>query len=147
MEVQIKMTMIRTYRELRRLKTIEERYQYLRLNGSIGKETFGYDRYLNQLLYTSRRWRRTRDDIIIRDNGCDLGVEDYEISGNIYIHHMNAITIEDIELDRDELYDPEFLISSSYNTHSAIHYGDESLLPKPLIERRRNDTCPWRLKR
>jgi len=141
------MTMIRTYRELRRLKTIEERYQYLRLNGSIGKETFGYDRYLNQLLYTSRRWRRTRDDIIIRDNGCDLGVEDYEISGNIYIHHMNAITIEDIELDRDELYDPEFLISSSYNTHSAIHYGDESLLPKPLIERRRNDTCPWRLKR
>lgn len=136
--------MIRTFRELSRLKTFEERYNYLRLGGRVGADTFGYDRYLNQMLYNSGRWKRTRDDIIIRDNGCDLGIDDYEIHGKIIVHHMNPITIEDIELDREEIYDPELLVITSFDTHGAIHYGDESLLPKLPTKRRRNDTCPWR---
>jgi len=127
-----------------RLKSFEDRFEYLRLRGSVGQATFGYDRYLNQLLYTSGRWRSTRRDIIIRDNGCDLGVEGYDIKSRIIIHHINVITIEDIEEDRDWIYDPEFLISTSDNTHKAIHYSDESLLPKLPIVRRKNDTCPWR---
>lgn len=136
--------MIRTYRELKRLKTFVERYWYLQLKGIVGESTFGFDRYLNQILYTSKRWRSTRNGIIIRDNGCDLGIDGYEISDRIIIHHMNQITEEDIELDREWIYDPEFLICTSYNTHAAIHYGDEALLPKPLVIRRKNDTCPWR---
>lgn len=136
--------MIRTYSELRTYKTFIDRYNYLKLRGSVGIETFGYDRYLNQVLYRSRRWRRTRDGIILRDNGCDLGVEGYDIYDKIIIHHMNSLTIEDIENDVDEIYDPEFLISVSFNTHQAIHYGDESLLPKEPIERKPYDTCPWR---
>lgn len=136
--------MIRTYSELRTYKTFIDRYNYLKLRGSVGIETFGYDRYLNQVLYRSRRWRRTRDGIILRDNGCDLGVEGYDIYDKIIIHHMNPLTIEDIEDDVDEIYDPEFLISVSFNTHQAIHYGDESLLPKEPIERKPYDTCPWR---
>lgn len=136
--------MIRSYSDLRRLTSFEERYHYLRLSGRVGVDTFGYDRYLNQMLYTSRRWRKTRDLIIIRDNGCDLGVGDREIYGKIIIHHMNPITLEDIEEDRDEIFDPEYLISTSSNTHTAIHYSDESLLPKLPIIRRQNDTCPWR---
>lgn len=136
--------MIRTYRELNRLETFEERYEYLRLNGIVGQSTFGYDRYLNQLLYTSDRWRRTRDGIIIRDNGCDLGVKDYEIYDKIIIHHMNPITIEDIEDDSELVFNPDFLISSSHNTHNAIHYGDKQLLRMGLVERKRYDTCPWR---
>jgi hypothetical protein len=136
--------MIRSYSELRKLKTFEERYNYLRLDGIVGENTFGFDRYLNQILYKSGRWLRSRDDVIIRDNGCDLGVDGYEIRSMIVIHHMNAITIEDIKLDRDELYDPKFLICTASLTHKAIHYGNLSLLPKPPIERRRNDTCPWR---
>jgi hypothetical protein len=136
--------MIRTYRELQRLKTFEERFQYLQLRGIVGESTFGYDRYLNQILYTSRRWRGSRDKVIIRDDGCDLGIEDREIQGRIIIHHMNPITIEDIELERDIIFDPEFLISTADLTHKAIHYGDESLLPQMPIERRRNDTCPWK---
>ena len=136
--------MIRTYSELRRLKTFEERYRYLRIAGRVGVDTFGYDRYLNQLLYMSKRWRRTRDSIIIRDDGCDLSHEDYEIYGKIIVHHMNPITIEDIEQDRDEVYDPNLLVSTSFDTHNAIHFGNESLLPKLPIIRRRNDTCPWR---
>jgi hypothetical protein len=135
---------IRTYRELIRLKTFEERYDYLKLSGVVGESTFGFDRYLNQLLYTSKRWRRTRNDIILRDNACDLGMEDYEVNDLIIIHHMNPITPEDIELDRDLLYDPDNLISSSKNTHRAIHFGDKSMLPKLPIERRMNDTCPWK---
>lgn len=135
--------MIRTYRKLSRLSSFEERYEYLRLAGKVGADTFGYDRYLNQLLYTSRRWRRTRDGIIVRDNGCDLGIKGREIYGKIIIHHMNPITIEDVELDREELYDPELLITTSSNTHQAIHYGDKTLLPSLPIVRRRNDTCPW----
>lgn len=138
------MTMIRCYRELRRLKTFEERYRYLKLGGKVGEITFGYDRILNQILYKSDRWLETRDDIIIRDNSCDLGVKGYDIHDRILIHHMNPITIEDIELERDEVFDPEFLICTRLNTHNAIHYGDESLLPRLPIERRRNDTCPWK---
>ena len=136
--------MIRTYSELKTYKTFIDRYNYLKLRGSVGIETFGYDRYLNQVLYRSRRWRRTRDGIILRDNGCDLGIEGYDIYDKIIIHHMNPLTIEDIEDDVDDIYDPEFLISVSFNTHQAIHYGDESLLPKEPIERKPYDTCPWR---
>lgn len=135
--------MIRTYRELSRLKTFGARYQYLRLNGILGVNTFGYDRYLNQVLYTSKRWRQARDIVIVRDDGNDLGVVGYKIHDRIIIHHMNQITIEDVELDRDHIYDPEFLISTVLGTHNAIHYGDESLLPKLPVERKRNDTCPW----
>lgn len=135
--------MIRTYRKLRQLSSFEDRYEYLRIAGKVGVDTFGYDRYLNQLLYTSGRWRRTRDGIITRDNGCDLGIKDHEIYGKIIIHHMNPITIEDIELDREEIYDPNLLITTSSNTHQAIHYGDKSLLPRLPLIRKKNDTCPW----
>lgn len=135
--------MIRTFSELKRIKTFKERYQYLRLSGIVGESTFGFDRHINQMLYTSKRWLHTRDEIIIRDQGCDLGIEGYEIYGRIIIHHINPITLEDIELDRDEIYDPEFLICTTHITHLAIHYGDESLLPQVPILRKRNDTCPW----
>lgn len=136
--------MIRNYQELKKLKTFEERYYYLQLSGVVGESTFGYDRYLNQLLYNSKRWHLLRDNIIIRDEGCDLGVKDYEIYDRIIVHHMNPITIEDVQLERDVVYNPLFLICTSLNTHNAIHYGDESLLPKPPTERKKNDTCPWR---
>lgn len=136
--------MTRTFRELSKLKTFEERYQYLRVNGVVGESTFGYDRYLNQILYTSKRWKNLRDDIIIRDNGCDLGIDDYKIYGRIIIHHMNPITIEDVEFEKDIVFDPEFLICTTLDTHNAIHYGNVSLLKKDLIERKKNDTCPWR---
>jgi hypothetical protein len=138
------MTMIRSYTELQRLKTFEERYNYLKLGGVVGESTFGFDRYLNQMLYTSKRWRQTRDKIIIRDGACDLGIDDREINSRVFIHHMNTLTIEDVELDRYIIYDPEFLICTSFDTHNAIHYGDESKLPRLPIDRRRNDTCPWK---
>lgn len=137
-------TMNRCYQELQRLKTFDERYEYLRLGGIVGKSTFGFDRYLNQLLYTSKRWKKTRDSIIIRDNACDLGMEDYEIHSNIFIHHMNPIELEDFDISNDIFYDPEFLICTSKRVHDAIHFGDESLLPRLPIERRRGDTCPWK---
>lgn len=137
-------TMIRTYTELLRLKTFEDRFKYLSLDGRVGEITFGYDRILNQILYRSGRWRKIRDDIIIRDDACDLGIDEYSIRSRIIVHHMNPITIEDVEMEREEVYDPEFLICTSPNTHNAIHYSDESLLPKKIIERKRNDTCPWR---
>lgn len=136
--------MVRTYSQLKRLKTFEERYRYLRISGVVGESTFGFDRYLNQLLYNSKRWRRTRDGIIIRDGACDLGLKDYELNGRIYIHHMNPITIEDVETDNEDIYNPDYLICTSFNTHNAIHFGDESLLPKLPVIRRKNDTCPWR---
>lgn len=136
---------IRTYSELITLPTFEERYRYLKLGGRVGEETFGFDRYLNQLLYKSDRWLKVRDIVILRDNGCDLGIEGREIHGKILVHHMNPITIEDVILGREEVFDPEFLISTIKATHDAIHYGDESLLILAPIERRRNDTCPWRL--
>ena len=137
-------SMIRTYSELITLPTFEERYQYLRLDGTVGTETFGFDRYLNQVFYRSQRWKSIRDFVIIRDNGCDLGVEGHTIHGKILIHHMNPITIEDIEKESDFLIDPEYLISTILNTHNAIHYGDESLLITAPVVRSRNDTCPWR---
>lgn len=136
--------MIRTYKDLQRLNTFEERFEYLKLGNIIGEETFGYDRYLNQLFYKSDRWKKTRDNIIIRDNGCDLGLEEYPIYNRIIVHHMNPITLEDLERDAAKLYNPNFLICVSHNTHNAITYSDVSLLPKPLIERRRHDTCPWK---
>lgn len=135
---------IRCYKELSRLKTFEERYKYLKLSGVVGESTFGYDRYLNQILYNSPRWRKVRDIVIVRDNGCDLGVEGYDINDKIIIHHMNPITVEDIEEENDDIFNPEFLISSSDRTHKAIHYSDENLLPQMPIERRPGDTCPWR---
>lgn len=137
--------MIRTYSELSELSTFEERFQYLRLDGSVGKETFGFDRYLNQVFYRSQKWKSVRDKVIIRDNGCDLGMDGYTIYGRIIIHHMNPLTIEDIEKESKFLLDPEFLICTVHHTHNAIHYGDESLLMKAPIERKENDTCPWLL--
>lgn len=137
---------IRTYSELITLPTFEERYRYLRLNGRIGEETFGFNRYLNQKFYrTDKEWLSVRDQVIIRDMGCDLGIEDREIKGqNIIIHHMNPITEYDIINRTKYLLDPEYLISTIDNTHKAIHYGDESLLILAPIIRTKNDTCPWR---
>lgn len=138
------MMKIRTYSELITLPTFEERFRYLQLNGKVGEDTFGFDRYLNQVFYRSHRWKEIRDQVIIRDNGCDLGVDGYEIHGKILIHHMNPITLRDIERESDLLMDPEYLISVTHNTHNAIHYSDEKLLVTAPIERMKNDTCPWR---
>ena len=138
------MAQIRCYKELKRLASFEDRYEYLRIGGLVGESTFGYERYLNQMLYSSSQWRRVRDQVIIRDNGCDLGMEGYEIGGKIIIHHMNPITVEQIEEFASELFDPEYLICVSDRTHNAIHFGDKSLLPRTPIERRPNDMCPWR---
>ena len=135
---------IKTYTELSQLNSFEDRYRYLRLGGSVGIDTFGFDRYLNQIFYRSDKWKHIRDKIILRDNGCDLGVEGYEIHGRIFIHHMNPITINDIEQESEFLLDPEFLISTTHNTHNAIHYGNEDLLIKVPLERTKFDTCPWR---
>lgn len=137
---------IRTYSELVRLPTFEERFRYLRLNGKVGQDTFGFDRIFNQMFYRSREWKSLRDQIIVRDNGCDLGVEGYEIPDGvgIYIHHMNPISLDDIRDYTDYLMNPEYLITTIHRTHNAIHYGDENSLPKGPIERRKNDTCPWK---
>lgn len=135
---------IRTYSELITLPTFKERFEYLRLNGIVGKDTFGFDRYMNQIFYKSREWQSLRNQIIIRDNGCDLGVDGYEIHGKILIHHMNPITPDDIVERSDYLLNPDFLISTMLTTHNAIHYGDEKLIDKEPIERSKNDTCPWR---
>ena len=135
---------ILTYSELCQLDTFEERYRYLRLNGSVGNATFGFDRWLNQRFYKNPEWIALRRDIIIRDLGCDLGMSDREICGPIMVHHMNPITKEDIIYRSEFLLNPEYLICCSDNTHKAIHYGDESLLVLAPIVRSRNDTCPWR---
>lgn len=137
--------MIRTYTELSKIDGFKDRFQYLRLNGSVGLDTFGFDRYVNQNFYRSSEWRSIRDQVIIRDNACDLGVEGYEIYGRIYIHHMNPILLEDIENRTAFLLNPEYLIATTHNTHNAIHYGDESLLAIAPTERFENDTCPWKL--
>lgn len=136
--------MIRSYSELSKFQSYEERFRYLKLDGDVGKETFGFDRYLNQVFYRSQKWKKIRDMVIIRDNGCDLGIEGYEIYGRIIIHHMNPITIDDIERESEFLLNPEFLISTVHNTHNAIHYGDESMLVTAPVERTKNDTCPWK---
>lgn len=135
---------IKTYTELSQLTTFKERYAYLQLSGVVGKDTFGFDRYLNQTFYRSQKWKSIRDFVIIRDSGCDLGVEGYEIHGKILIHHMNPITLRDIEYESEFLLDPEYLICTTHNTHNAIHYGDENLLITEPIVRTRNDTCPWK---
>lgn len=135
---------IRTYSEMIKLSTFEERYEYLKLSGRVGEDTFGFDRYLNQIFYKSKEWLRIRDYVITRDNGCDLGMKDREIYGKILIHHMNPIRKEDI-LERSEfLLDPNYLICTMKRTHDAIHYGDSSSLSTDYVERRPNDTCPWR---
>ena len=135
---------IRAYSELILLPTFEERFKYLQLNGRVGDDTFGFDRYINQNFYKSADWKRIRDQIIIRDNGCDLALEGYEIYGRILIHHMNPITVKDVELSTEYLMNPEYLICVTHNTHNAIHYGDEKLLMKGPVVRTKNDTCPWR---
>lgn len=136
--------MIRTYTELIKLPSFEERFRYLKLSGKVGKETFGYDRYLNQALYHTDEWDRIRDFCIVRDYGCDLAIRDREIHGLIIVHHMNPITKEEILSHSDTIFDPEFLITTTINTHNAIHYGDEDLLVIAPVERRPNDTTPWR---
>lgn len=135
--------MRRSYSELRRLQTFEERFRYLALRGRVGEQTFGFDRWVNQDFYTSREWREARKEIIVRDNGCDLGIDGYEIHRGLYIHHINPITVEHIEAGDNCLFDPDNLITVAHRTHNAIHYGDESLLPKPLVERRPGDTKLW----
>ena len=135
---------IRTYSELITFSTFEERYKYLRLGGKIGEETFGFDRYLNQSFYKTKEWMSIRDSVIIRDCGCDLAIADREIYGRILIHHMNPITKEDILRRSKYLLDPEYLISTSKNTHDAMHNGDSSLIIISPLERSKNDTCPWR---
>ena len=138
------MTTIRTYSELITLPTFEERYEYLRLGGKVGEETFGFDRYLNQIFYKSKEWLRVRDEVIVRDMGCDLAMLDREIFGRVFVHHMNPLNMKDIINRSDYLLNPEYLICTSKNTHDAIHYGDISILLLAPIERVKNDTCPWR---
>ena len=135
--------MTRTYTELFRIGTIEDRYAYLRVHSSVGLDTFGYERWLNQAFYTSAEWRYIRQRVIARDNGCDLGVEGYEVFHKIVIHHMNPITARDVRQHNPDLFNPEFLISCSLMTHNAIHYGDANLLPKPYVPRRSGDTKLW----
>lgn len=137
-------TNIRSYSELITIPTFKGRYEYLRLKGIVGEETFGFDRYINQSFYRSREWMDIRDYVIVRDNGCDLGMPGHEIHGRILIHHMNPITKEDILRRSEFLLDPEYLISTIKLTHDAIHYGDENLLMDEPIVRTKNDTCPWR---
>lgn len=136
--------MIRSYSEMLQYPSFMERFRYLMLNGQVGDMTFGGRRYLNQAFYSSPEWKRTRRRVIIRDNGCDLGVEGYEIHGPIYVHHLNPITMDDIEDRSPKLFDMDNLICVSYLTHEAITYGSEDILPKDPVVRRPNDTCPWK---
>ena len=135
---------IRTYSELITIPTFEERFEYLRLKGSVGKDTFGYDRYLNQVLYRSPEWKRLRNQIIIRDGGCDLACDGYDVYDKVLIHHLNPITVEDVLTRGRKVFDPDNLVCVSHNTHNAIHYGDVDLLVTGPIIRTKNDTCPWR---
>lgn len=133
----------KSYSELVKLSTFEQRFEYLRLNGVVGKETFGYDRYLNQMLYKTREWKKVRQEVIIRDNGCDLGCSGFEIYGRVLIHHINPITVEDVINRSFKIFDPDNLIATTHNTHLAIHYGDSDLLVLPPMDRSKNDTSPW----
>lgn len=136
---------MRTYSELMKLSTFEDRFRYLKLEGEVGNDTFGFDRYLNQRFYQSKEWADIRREVIIRDNGCDLAIPDREIFGKIVVHHMNPITIVDIEDYSGFVMNPEYLITTFIQTHNAIHYGDESILETTkVIERTKNDTCLWR---
>ena len=139
------MTNIKTYSELIQLSTFEERFKYLKLNGSVGQDTFGFDRYMNQQFYKSKEWKSIRDYVIVRDNACDLGIEGNTIAGKVYIHHMNPISPDDIKNSTDLLLNPEYLICVSQDTHNAIHYGDDSILNKyKIVERTKDDTCLWK---
>lgn len=135
---------IRTYSELIELTTFEDRFRYLKLEANVGDATFGFDRYLNQQFYRSSEWKRLRNEIIIRDNACDLGIPDRELDKRIIIHHMNPITKDDLIHQTDFLLNPEYLICTCHKTHLAIHYGDENILEQAIVERSKNDTCPWR---
>ena len=136
---------IKTYSELVKLNSFEERYKYLKLEGKVGEDTFGFDRYLNQIFYKTDEWKSVRDYVISRDNGCDLGMSDREIKfGKILVHHMNPITKEDILNRSDMLLNPEYLITTTKNTHDAIHYGSDDILYQDPVERYENDTCPWK---
>ena len=137
-------TKLRTYSELCLLDSLEDRYEYLRLNGLVGEELFGYARYLNQEFYHGSAWRDIKEQVIIRDQGYDLGVPGWKIVGKIYVHHMNPITLDMLKRNDPLMLDPENLISCSYNTHQAITWGNKSLLPKPIVVRRSGDTCPWK---
>lgn len=137
------MTRLRSYRELRSLRTIEERFDYLTLKGEVGRSTFGFDRYINQQFYRSREWRQLRNHVIARDNGCDLGVDGFEIHDRIIIHHMNPMSPQDIIHEDGTILDPEYLISASHATHNAIHYGDAQLLPRVFRDRQSGDTKLW----
>lgn len=136
--------MNKSYLELIQIPTFQERYEYLKIGGRIGEETFGFDRHLNQTLYRSSEWKRFRRQIIIRDKGCDLGCEGYELYDKILIHHINPITIDDVLNRAPCIFDPNNVICTSLNTHNAIHYGDSELLVTEPIERTKNDTCPWK---
>lgn len=134
----------KSYSELITIPSFIERFRYLKIGGKVGKDTFGHERYLNQILYTSQEWKRFRRDIILRDNGCDLGLEGFEIHGKILIHHINPITPDDIINRSTKIFDPDNAISTRMLTHNAIHYGDESMLTVEPIERKPYDTCPWK---
>ena len=138
-----KMMRTKTYSELRALDTFEERFRYLKVPGILGAETFGFDRWINQRFYKSYEWDHVRSYVITRDSGCDLGVPGYEIYSGLLVHHMNPISLDDIKQGDDSLIDPEFLITTSLQTHNAIHYGDESLLPRGPVVRQRGDTTLW----
>ena len=137
-------TTTKSYSELITIPTFIERFHYLKIGGRVGQDTFGHDRYLNQILYRSSEWRRFRRDIILRDNGMDLACDGYEIVGSILIHHIDPITVDDVIRRDPKIFDPENVVSTWLRTHNAIHYGDESLLYSDPIERAPNDTCPWR---
>lgn len=137
-------TLLRSYAELSQFQSFQDRFRYLQLKGVVGDATFGFSRYLNQAFYSSSKWHSTRNAVIIRDEGCDLGVDGYSIHDRIYIHHINPITLDQVESGDSALYDLDNLICCSYRTHLAIHYGDESLLPKVPVERKPNDMIPWR---
>ena len=137
------MSKSRSYSELNKLVYFEERYEYLKLNGEVGRATFGFDRYINQKFYTSYEWKRVRQQVILRDNGCDLGVFGYEITGSLLIHHINPMVLDDIIHGEEWILDPEYLITTTPNTHNAIHFGDEKLLPRVVIARTPNDTRLW----
>lgn len=138
-----KITLIKTYPELSRIETFEERYEYLKLQGVLGIQTFGFDRWINQRFYKSQEWKTVRNMVILRDDGCDLGIPGYEIHSGLVIHHMNPITLDDIQHSESSLINPNFLITTSLRTHNAIHYGDENLLPRGPVVRERGDTTLW----
>lgn len=136
--------MLRSYSELSRLRTFDERFRYLLLAGSVGVETFGFDRYVNQRFYRSEEWKHVRNIVIARDNGCDLGIEGRDINGRVYVHHMNPMNLEQINDHMDLILDPEYLVCMTFATHNAIHYGDESYITLAPVERQPNDMCPWK---